>query len=166
MKTINKYIVISILSLFFVSSLVSCDETEDADAGGTKTEAMAGDWYVQTFVGDNLVLDYQLMSTYNTAANNQSEIWVDDHHHIWDFKVKTPVNVSALTFSGSDLESSVDDYDVNVTITNGTITKGDTETSGGNMSDGISFDAEFSDDAGTTYTIKGYKRTGFAEDEH
>jgi hypothetical protein len=36
-----------------------------------------------------------------------------------------------------------------------------------NPTDGISFDIQFSDDTDNkTYTIKGYKRTGFAEDEH
>ncbi|WMI66097.1 lipid-binding protein [Aestuariibaculum sp. YM273] len=165
MKTIKQYIAIPLLTLFLVTSFVSCDEVEDPNPGGTAVEKMAGDWYVQTFVGENLALDYQLISTYNTAANTD-EMWVDDHQHIWWFKSKTPVNISDMSFAGTDLESSVDGYDITVTITNGKVTQGDTETSGGNMTDGISFDIEFSDDPGTIYTIKGYKRTGFAEDEH
>ncbi|MBL6644246.1 MAG: hypothetical protein ISP64_06440 [Flavobacteriaceae bacterium] len=40
-------------------------------------------------------------------------------------------------------------------------------TEGGNPTDGISFDIQFSDDdENKTYSIRGYKRTGFAEDEH
>jgi hypothetical protein len=38
--------------------------------------------------------------------------------------------------------------------------------SGGNKSDLISYKIEFSDDPGTIYEVNGYKRTGFAEDEH
>ena len=46
-------------------------------------------------------------------------------------------------------------------------TEGDITTGGGNPTDGISFNIQFSDDDDNdTYTIKGYKRTGFAEDEH
>ncbi|MFD0989895.1 lipid-binding protein [Mariniflexile jejuense] len=147
-------------------SLTSCDEVEDNDVGGSKVEAMAGDWYVQTFVGQNLALDYSLITTYNTASNSANEMWINDNGHIWEFLAKTPVNLSALTFSGNNLASDFDGYQITVNITNGKITKGDVITPAGNPTDGISFDIEFSDDPGTIYTMKGYKRTGFADDEH
>jgi hypothetical protein len=164
-------IFLAIVSMTFTS----CDKVEDPNIGGTSTEDMAGDWYVQMYnQGDEPSGDYALISTHNTAADNGEEMWIDDHKHLWYFKSKTPINLSAMTFSGADLASSVDDdddpatpsYDITVTITNGMITQDDTLTSGGNTSNGISFDIEFSDDAGSIYTVKGYKRTGFAEDEH
>ncbi|WP_339712042.1 lipid-binding protein [uncultured Kriegella sp.] len=146
--------------------VISCDEGGEPEAGATSTVEMSGDWFVQTFVGDDLVLDYQQISTYNTAADDGTQMWVDDHGHIWDFKVKSPINLDALTFSGETLSSNVDGYEVSVTITNGVIEKNGTTSTGGTTVDKISFDAEFSDDAGTIYSMIGYKRTGFPEDEH
>ncbi|WP_379824450.1 lipid-binding protein [Flavobacterium notoginsengisoli] len=154
--------------MLVLMSFVACDEVGDTDPGGTSTEAMAGDWYVQTLVNGVVVVDYKLLSTYNTAANNGKEFWIDDHGNVWDFKVKAPLTLSALSFAGNNLASSVDDYDVNVNITEGKITKNGATSTGGHKVDGISFKAQFSDDPtpGTIYEIKGYKRTGFPEDEH
>ncbi|MNQ17944.1 Lipid-binding putative hydrolase [compost metagenome] len=168
MKKLKLNITRVLVAILVLTSFVACDEVGDTDPGGTSTESMAGDWYVQTLVNGVVVHDYALISTYNTAANDGKEFWIDDHGNVWDFKVKSPVTVGTLSFAGSNLASSVDGYDVNVTITEGKVTKNDTKTSGGNTSDGISFKAVFSDDpdAGTVYEIKGYKRTGFKEDEH
>ena len=91
-------------------------------------------------------------------------MWLDDLEHTWSYKLRTPINLDALSFGGSDLSEQY--YDITASVTNGVITKGDTETSGGNITDGISFDVEFSDDAGTIYHVEGYRRTGFQEDEH
>lgn len=164
----NKNIIKLFLFLFVGTLLVSCDEGGDPDPGATKVVDMAGDWYVQFLVdGEDIYgLDYQLISTYNTAADDGTEMWIDDHENTWAFKVKSPVNTTDLTFTGTSLSSNVDGYEVDVTITNGIIVKGAATTSGGNTSDSISFDAEFSDDPGTIYQFRGYKRTGFLEDEH
>lgn len=166
MKKLKQNITRLLAAVFVLTSFASCDEVGDSDPGGTSTESMAGDWYVQTLVDGKVIADYALISTYNTAANDGKSFWIDDHGHVYDFKVKAPVTVSSLSFSGNNLASSVDGYDINVNITEGKITKNDTKTSGGNTVDGISFKAEFSDDPGTIYEIKGYKRTGFLEDEH
>ncbi|MEP1487029.1 MAG: lipid-binding protein [Algibacter sp.] len=164
MKNINIYK--AVLLLFTLSLSISCDEGGDPDPGATSTVEMAGDWFVQLATDGVASGAYYQISTYNTSTDDGTEMWVDDHQNFWWFKAKSPVNLNSLTFSGSDLASSVDGYDITVSITNGAITKGDTETSAGNISDGISFDIEFSDDAGTIYSLVGYKRTGLLEDEH
>ena len=164
-KTLYTSLFVSLLLMAFTS----CDIVDDDDIGSTKVVDMAGDWYVKLLDnGGNDIygLGYQLISTYNTSSNDGTELWIDDRGHTWDFKVKATVNITGFTLSGSDLTSSVDGYDITVNITDGKITKGEVITEGGNPTDGISFNAEFSDDPGTIYTIVGYKRTGFAEDEH
>lgn len=165
-RNILKTIILSVFVQAFL--LVSCDRVGNGkeDVGGTSTQDMAGDWYVTTSVGKSVVLGYKKITTYNTSVNDGKEMWVDDLKNIWWFKVKSPINYSAKTFSGSKLHSSIEGYDVDVNITNGKIIPNAAKTSGGNKSDSISFDAEFSDDPGTIYHIGGYKRTGFAEDEH
>lgn len=166
MKNIKLNITRVLVAMLVLTSFVACDEVGDTDPGGTSTEAMAGEWYVQTLVDGEVVADYALISTYNTSANDGKEFWLDDEGHIWDFKVKSPITLSSLSFAGSNLASSVDGYDINVNITEGKITKNGATTTGGHTVDGISFKAEFSDDPGTIYEIKGYRRTGFIEDEH
>ncbi|WP_089894250.1 lipid-binding protein [Kriegella aquimaris] len=161
-----KNIIKPLIFLFAISLFVSCDEGGDPDPGATGVVEMAGDWYVQGFLDGEMIADYLQISTYNTAADDGTEMWIDDHGNFWDFKVKTPVNVSTLNFSGETLDSDVDGYVITVSITNGSVTKKGATSSGGNTVDGISFDAEFSDDPGTIYHLEGYKRTGLLEDEH
>ena len=163
----KKYkIYLGALLMIVFTTFTSCDEVGDIEIGGTTVEDMAGNWYVTTAIGGTVVQGHVEISTYNTAANIE-EIWLDDFQNIWWWKSKVPVNLSNMTFSGTDLPSSVDGYDITVTVTNGVIVQ-DVEdaTSGGNTADTISFDIEFSDDPGTIYEIRGYKRTGFPEDEH
>ncbi|MBW8359375.1 MAG: hypothetical protein K0M63_06180 [Weeksellaceae bacterium] len=163
--------IFNLLLLFsLIGFVISCDRVGDGDVsddqGGTTTQDMAGDWYVKfTIDGQDVYnLGYTLLSTYNTAANNGQEMWIDDHANTWEYKVKTPINYGAKTFGGSNLQNQ--SYDVTMNITEGKILKGAATTSGGNKSDSIVFKVEFADDPGTIYTVGGYKRTGFAEDEH
>jgi hypothetical protein len=152
------------LSMFF--GAVSCDLAEDPVIDGVAIEEMTGEWWVTFTVGGDDIygLGYTMITTYNTAANSTTEMWLDDLKHTWGFKLRTPVNLDALSFAGSNLAEQY--FDITASVTNGVITKGKTETSGGNMTDGISFDVEFSDDPGTVYHVEGYRRTGFQEDEH
>ncbi|WP_158841404.1 lipid-binding protein [Polaribacter sp. L3A8] len=157
---------IKLLKITFFLTLIlgftSCDEGGDPDPGATSVVEMAGDWFVQL----NGTGSYYHLSTYNTAADNGKEMWIEDLGTFWEFKAKTPVNTNELTFGGSNLASNYEGYEITINITNATISKGTATTSGGNTSDGISLDIEFSDDAGTVYKLVGYKRTGFSEDEH
>ena len=170
---IYKFILGSLLLLAF-TTFTSCDEVGDdgGDPGGTAVEAMAGDWYIQLLVdGEDVYgLGYNLITTYNTSSNT-NEMFIDDHE-LWPAKVKCPVNINDLTFSGTDLENEYSYTSEGVaiypslTITNGIIVEDGATTSGGNTSHSITYDVVFSDDPNTTYTITGYKRTGFPEDEH
>ena len=164
MKLKINFILLLVVSAFFIS----CDNDgyEDYDAGGTNVEDVSGEWYVQLLLEEEVIVDYSLISTYNTAANTGSEMWVDDHQNIWWFKVKTPVNVQAKSFSGTGLASNVDDYEITVNISNGMIAENGATTTEGDVADGISFDIEFSDDPGNVYTVEGYRKTGFLEGEH
>ena len=60
---------------------------------------LAGEWYVETGIDGEVFasLGHQLISTYNTAAEDGS-IWLDDHGHIWPMKGKTgAVRLALLT---------------------------------------------------------------------
>jgi len=176
MKKYFKYILIFALT----TGSLSCSEEgfEDLTLETSSVSEMSGDYYVQAFVGDVMVADYFRITTSNTPTDNGTELQIYDHFNFWWMNFAVPVNTSALTFNGTDILSSVEDddssttdvfetYDVNVTVTNGSIVKNGTVTSDtGNKADLIAFDIEFSDDPGTIYHLEGYKRSGFLEDEH
>jgi len=165
MKIFFKYT----LLVLFITILSSCSEDdgyEDLNLPTSPAAEVSGDWFVQTFVGGSLALDFVRITTSNTAADSASEINIFDHQNIWWFNFKTPVDINALTFSGSDLFSDVNGYQITVNVSNGTIVKNGTTSTSGRTADSISFDIEFSDDPGTIYQLTGYRRTGFLEDEH
>ncbi|APD07036.1 hypothetical protein UJ101_01520 [Flavobacteriaceae bacterium UJ101] len=158
-----KYIKNIAISLATLVWFVSCDEGGDPDPGGTSTEQLAGDWYVETYLADGTkAQDYALWSTYNTAANDGT-LWVDDQNHTFGLKAKA--QTSGLAFSASNAEN-INNEGTTVTITDGEVLKGVATTSGGNVSDSIYLKVEVSNSPGTVYEVRGYKRTGFAEDEH
>ena len=105
-----------------------------------------------------------MITTSNTAANVANEFLITDNGNQWDYKVKSPLNLDAKTFGGTDLQNIA--YDIKVNITDGKILPGAATTTGGNVTDSIYFKIEFTDDPGTIYEVAGYRRTGFLEDEH
>lgn len=153
----------SILSLSFIS----CEQTEsEALESDIVAAEMHGSWYVEFLLDGEDIYDlgHQLINTYNTSENDGSSMWINDKEHLWEFIVNCPINSSSKTFSGEALYSNVDDYEVDVTITNGKITEGGTTSLGGYTADQISFDVEFSDDAGSVYQVIGYRHIGYVED--
>lgn len=146
--------------------LTACVKDRDNSAGGTATQAMAGEWWVQIKVNNNLVVpDYFKILTYNTAENVASKMWIDDYEHIWPFKFKIDVDPAAKTFSAASVQSTY--TNITVKLANGKIldnvTKGPVSKA---VTDSIYFEAEFSDDPGVTYQFTGYKRTRWPEDDH
>ena len=143
---------------------MSCDLGNDPDIGGTATQAVAGEWFTTFNVSGDTGGDYYLITTSNTAANSTNEFLIFDDANTWDYKVKSPLNLDAKTFGGTGLQNLA--YDITVNIANGKILPGAATSSGGNVTDSIYFQIEFSDDPGTLYDVAGYRRTGFLEDEH
>lgn len=60
----------------------------------------------------------------------------------------------------------VSGYGITVKVIAGSIELGTYEADSKTKTDAINIELEWSDDPGTTYRYKGYRRTGFAEDEH
>lgn len=158
--------------LFFALALsisfVSCEKVESvADESDIVAKDMTGSWYVEFLVDGTDVyhLGFNKLNTYNTSANDGTSIWIDDNTNLWTFKVNCPINSSDQTFSGTGLYSNVDDYEVDVTITDGKITKDGVTSPSGQTTDKIYFEAEFSDDPGTIYQLVGYRYTGLVGDQ-
>lgn len=156
----KKFIFIAIV-LF---TIVSCEKA--FDPGATKTVKMSNEWWVNYYV--NGVDQYKTvkLSTYNTAANNDS-IWIDDFGTFWDVKFRAKINTDSLTFHATNAANNY--YTSTVTVTKGKIMPKAAHSPSGVVTDSIYFKIQYSDDTtpfGTTYEVKGYARTAWAEDDH
>ena len=162
MKKTN--ILYTALVILLVASLASCKK--DYKAGGTNVQALANEWWVTVDGGT----DYYNLTTYNTAANDGKQMWIDDFNNaasFWDIKGKVNVDVANQTFSGTDIANQY--YTSTFTITNGKIFTNATKAPGSHdVTDSIRFTIQFSDDdpANTPHVISGYARTKFPEDDH
>ncbi|OIP82101.1 MAG: hypothetical protein AUK44_08680 [Porphyromonadaceae bacterium CG2_30_38_12] len=171
MKRIYFYAIILLSLPIFITSC------EKDPIGGTATEAVAGEWYVTAAAIDanGVVVDADWwgvgrfhLDTYNTSANTTDSMWVNDHGNLWDFNVKVGLNLSAKTFSGTDLENV--SYVSKVTITDGKILLNAAKTPSGAVADSIVFNVTFSDDTDpaqngfVAYRVSGYRYTGLTND--
>ena len=119
--------VLYLATMLLCMAFTSCQKE---DIGGTATESLAGDWYVEANVvnADGSVIEdpYGLgrihILTYNTSANNPNEIWIDDSKNFWNFKVKATGDINNLTFSAASAQNQRGD-EITVNITNGKIIK-------------------------------------------
>ena len=152
--------------LAFGISLSACDIGSDPEPGGTAVKAVAGEWFTTFAVNGEDVygLGYQVITTSNTASNTTAEFLITDNAHTWDYMIKTPLDLEAKTFGGSGLRNLA--HNITATITEGKIIPESVTAPSGAVTDSIHFKIRFSDDPGTVYTVSGYKRTGFQEDEH
>ncbi len=165
----KKYIILFFTTLAF--TFTGCES--DTDPGGTAVQKMAGDWWITVKNTGNP--DYEgeygpyLMYTYNTAANNDSEMWLQDNHSdpFWDYKLKVNVNYNSRTFETADFVENIA-YDSKVKITEGKITEGAATTPSGMPADKIEYKIQFDDDGfgGTVvFEVTGFRRTGFPADD-
>ena len=158
---------------FALFAMASCAKDE---IGGTATEKLAGQWYVQADAVDS---DGKVISedpygagrfrvlTYNTSENTTTDLFVDDLKNFWNFKVKTKCDRSTMTFSvdkGTNLK-----YESEVTIVGGKIVINGTKSPSGQPADYIEMLVRFSDDenAPAQYEylkLSGWRYTGFAND--
>lgn len=167
-KLIGYIFLISVAALAF-----SCQE--DPEPGGTATQDVAGEWWVQVYIDDgvggldenDVVVPYVKIMTFNTASNAADSIWVYDVANFWDFQVKVAYDRTNKTFSVSEGQNV--SYPSKVTITDGKVLLTQGRSTSGVKTDSIYFSSSYDDDTpahGTQWIIAGHRRTGFLEDEH
>lgn len=163
-----------ILSLIVAFGLLffTC-KMEEPDVITASTYPVSGEWWVRYFLNDAEVSGgYIALLTYNTASDKGDSIWVDDAGDFWNeaIKIKSSVDVANRIFSTTNSVNINDTATVlprtSVTLINGKVLLGATTTTGGNKSDSIYVEFQYSNDPGNTYVAAGYRRTGFYEDEH
>ena len=154
---------------FFALIISSCDLKEDYVVEKSKVVEAAGQWWVNYIDSTGVESGYILLKTFNTSADDGTELWITDEGGFWDYKVKVPININELTFSKTGLTNT--SYDSSVDILNGKVFLNGGKSTSGVVTDSISFDIIFSDggpdgDIPELYKVSGHRRTGFLEDEH
>lgn len=102
---------ILIFIAFLAIGFTSCDLGDDPEIGGTATEAVNGEYFVQLFSapGGDLYVDYSLLTISNTAANTTDKIRIRDNENIWGFNGEFNLNLAAQTFSGEKVPNALYD---------------------------------------------------------
>src|SRR5690606_9083345 len=95
-----------------ITLLTSCEK--DLEIGGTAMQQMSGDWFVEVAENDVLQDGYVHFTTYNTASNSTTEMWLDDMESYWSFKGKVNVDLSNFGFSSGSVENEY--YDSQFTV--------------------------------------------------
>lgn len=157
-------------------TVTSCSKD---DIGGTATESLAGDWYVTVDAvdedGEVVIEDFNdgpfHVLTYNTAANESSQLYISDLGYFWDFTLVVNSDAKALTFSTYGAVANEAYEDCDVTIENGRIIKKGGVQNNGSVADAIDFYVSFSDDpyparyGYAKYHIHGVRYSGLAEND-
>lgn len=156
------------------SVFVSCDTETDEPAGGTAVEEMAGTWDVKVdAIDDNGEVLYDdpyglgtiTVTTYNTAANVDTEMWLQDAG-FWGVKMKVVVDYKAKTFS-APANTSYNPTNAeagNVELLEGKVLLGQGKNLHGLPCDSICYNVKFDDDNYKfTYRISGVRHSGFYE---
>lgn len=189
--------ILTIALAFAALALTSCQKEP---VGGTAVEAASGEWYVKAYAvfedgsmedvyGADWfgVFDKFHLLTYNASDNTDGVLYVDDLAVLYsteyfnateDFKVKTNVNLSDLTFSAT---GAVNEYGGNAIDIQGGILKNAAKNASGMPVDSIwmTVKVEGSEAAATMnyywgdeyltqwdhYLVTGTRYTGFALDE-
>lgn len=160
-----------ILTLTFTSSC-----TEEVDVWDSSVKDVSGEWFVRydhsTYGEDPYGYGFTHIFTYNTAANNGQELWINDNDFTVKYKAKIAVNPVDLSFgSNTAVANTLSTSNQTVKIVNGKILKKVSVQPSGYVADSIYFEVVFSnlDIPGTpddTLRVGGFRRTGFLEDEH
>lgn len=181
MKIFNKIIILCILAV----SISGCETYKDMDVDHTAIYPMDGEWivnYINTSVTPNDTSDFVVLSTYGTVDNSTTQMWIRSINHeltgatppMASFTGKINVNVAANTFDGTDINNtrvipnSTATPPVvaqSFTITNGLIEPGAYTTLSGGKADKISFTMTDTRKPGVVYSVVGFRRTFWLEDE-
>lgn len=141
----------------------SCDVKEEYQQINSQVMEASGEWWIK-FSKTGYESGYLKVLTFNTAADVATEMWLSDNGNWKNIKVKCPVNISDLSFGGTNLANT--STSMSLTIKNGKITKGGGLSTSGVVTDKIAFEIELSSEPGVTYKAEGTRKTGFIEDEH
>ena len=163
--------------MFALVALASCDTYGDYDQEFSPTYPLGGQYYVKVYDSNNQEMPMHTASgsnvygtylyLYNTADNDKDKLWIKLPSDIlFDAGIlgKISCDVNARTFSGtaSNLEADGKTAVGEFTVTSGLMTEQGATTPSNGKADAIEVKYTLN---GKTYTVKGFRWTGWPEDE-
>ena len=170
MRIIKK---ISILCFFLVFAS-GCETYKDYEIEYSPVYPLCGEWLVRftdTSVTPNVTSNLIVMSTFNTADNSKNQMWIrassTSATYLGRFDGKIDCDVAGKSFSGTNVSNTF--YSTTpiptFTITNGTIIINGYDTATGGKSDKLTFTMTDTRKGGKVYTVSGFRRTRWLDDE-
>ena len=167
-----KIILLSIAAAFV---LAGCDPKYKGEIEYTAPGVMNGEWTCFMEGDPGAVYTY---TTTNNNADQAGKMLLNDLGNFWRFIAEVNIDRGALSFStpAEGVKSKYTSvsggvlqyYDPIVKVTGGKITQGALTLPSKSVVDVIEFSVSFEDDDpafGTDYHFKGYRKSGFAEDD-
>lgn len=166
---------------FFLVFAAGCETYKDYEIEYSPIYPLSGEWLVR--FNDTSVSPATsglfVMSTFNTADNSKTQMWIrvtstsataGNVAYTGRFDGKIDCDVAGKTFSGSNISNTY--YTTaavpttqTFTITGGTIETDGYDTATGGKSDKITFTMTDSRKPGRTFTVTGFRRTRWSDDE-
>lgn len=161
MKKLINYILVVCLAVMTFSS---CETYKD----NYKQEfspiyPLCGEWKVNITDQTTNKVVRTTIYTYDTADKTATDMWLWVNNSTFGTKCKLTCDAKACTFSGSNVASALYSGTTN-TVTDGKVVVNGADTPSGGKADAITMTYS-SSKSGHTYTISGYRRTFFDEDE-
>lgn len=161
-------------------ALASCNSEDfDYDIEYTPIHPIGGQYTVDITRNDSVVAEKVDCFLANTSAYDTDLCWVrigayddanDSGNNVglyYFINGKISCDVASLSFWGTDIENlagNVVSSDETFTLTDGLIELNGITAPSGTITDRISFTYTTTIDPGATYTVEGYRYTGWAED--
>lgn len=164
-----KYVFLMLLASL---SLVACNSEDlDYDIDYTAIHPLGGQ-YVVTVSKNGTEVDATYCTVANTVSNDIDKCWVRvgsvTAAGIYNINGKMSCDVKSLSFSGSNIENlagNVVSSTETFTLTDGKVELKAVTTPSGTVADKISFTYTTSKDPGVTYSVTGWRYTGWPEDD-
>lgn len=168
-----KYLKYTFFILLAALSMVSCNSEDfDYDIEYTAIHPIGGQ-YVVTIYKDGQELNMTYCTIANTTGNDSDKCWVRIGGYTaagaFNINGKISCDVKALTFSGSQIENlagNVTSSTHTFSLTDGKIELKGIKAPSGTIADKISFSYTTTKDPGVTYTVTGWRYTGWDEDDY
>lgn len=159
----KKYIKYLLIAFLFIGGLSSCETySDDYKKEYSPIFPICGEWIVDITDATTSKVTHTVIYTYDTADKDANKVWLWINVSGYGTKCKIDCDPGAGTFNGAGaanvLLSGTND------VTNGKVVINGATTPSSGKSDSIEC-TYFSSLSNKTYSIKGYRRTGWPEDE-
>lgn len=156
--------------LVVILSFSACETYSDPKVEYSSIALMSGEWKV--VINDPITKEdvKAVIYTYNTADESVTQMWLrigtaTAFNAKYGVRGKVDIDLNKKIFSVTDQQNAYLTKESKFSILNGTIVTGGATTPSGYKADAISFKLITETNPGVEYSVTGFRRTGWPEDE-